>query len=172
MQIRKLTGVAALLALSACKCATDEGCGADSNGFAEGNGAGGPGAQEVTVEWGPNGAGGQYSAVSSNNQVYYALDKYDITAQYRPVIDEIVKWLMANPGAKVMVEGHCDERGTREYNLALGARRANGVKSALVAAGIDARRVETISYGKERPLVEGSNEAAWALNRTSVMKVG
>ena len=66
------------------------------------------------------------------------------------------------------VEGHCDERGTREYNLALGNRRATAVKSALVALGIPANRVQTISYGKERPIVVGDNEAAWAQNRSGI----
>lgn len=169
MQIR-IISVAVLLALSACKCGTDEQCGANNSGFAEGAGNG-PAAQEVTVEWGPNGAGGQFATVPSNNQVYYALNKYKVTKQYESVVKEIADWMKKNPTAKLTIEGHCDERGTREYNLALGHRRANGVKQALVKMGIDAHRIETISYGKDRPLVEGSNEAAWALNRTTISKV-
>jgi len=167
----KIVSVAALLFLAACKCGTDEQCGTDTQGFAEAQ-VGAPATQEVTVEWGPNGGvEGQYASIPSNNQVYYALDKYEVTAQYRPVVEEMAKWLMANNAAKVTIAGHCDERGTREYNLGLGARRANSVKKALVASGIQEDRIETISYGKDRPLVEGSNEAAWALNRTSIIKV-
>ncbi len=80
-------------------------------------------------------------------------------------------WLKRNANVTVTVEGHCDERGTREYNLALGERRATAVKNVLVALGIPANRVSTISYGKERPAVVGSTEAAWAQNRRGVTTV-
>ena len=80
-------------------------------------------------------------------------------------------WLKSNPSVRVTIEGHCDERGTREYNLALGERRANAVKDYLTALGIDRSRVKTISYGKERPVAMGSNAAAWAQNRRGVTKV-
>ena len=79
--------------------------------------------------------------------------------------------MKANPGAKVLVEGHTDERGTRDYNLALGARRSFSVEQALVARGIDSSRVESTSFGKERPAVAGSNEQSWAENRRAVVVV-
>ena len=79
--------------------------------------------------------------------------------------------LRRNPDRSVVIEGHCDERGTREYNLALGERRANAAKAYLVALGVDANRLNTISYGKERPEALGSNESAWAQNRRSVTVV-
>lgn len=76
-----------------------------------------------------------------------------------------------NPSIKITIEGHCDERGTREYNLALGERRASASRDFLLAQGIDAARVRIVSYGKERPVVEGSNEAAWAKNRRSATMI-
>ena len=80
-------------------------------------------------------------------------------------------WLSRYPGVRVTVEGHCDERGTREYNLALGARRANAVKEYLVSLGVSSARVETISYGKERPICTQSDENCWAQNRRGVTVV-
>ncbi|MBY0354255.1 MAG: OmpA family protein, partial [Rickettsiales bacterium] len=77
-------------------------------------------------------------------------------------------WLKSNTGVNIVVEGHCDERGTREYNLALGERRANAAKDYLVSLGVSAARVTTISYGKERAAVTGSNESSWAQNRRAV----
>ena len=81
------------------------------------------------------------------------------------------EWLQANPDTNVIVEGHTDDRGTREYNLALGERRAVAVKNYLISRGVDAERIKTISYGKERPAVVGANEAAWAQNRRAVTVV-
>jgi peptidoglycan-associated lipoprotein len=86
-------------------------------------------------------------------------------------LDRYVSVLNANPDLKVLVEGHCDERGTEEYNLALGERRANRVKTYLVNAGVDASRLKTISYGELRPKAQGSNEEAWALNRRAHFKL-
>ena len=86
-------------------------------------------------------------------------------------IERWAAFLRKYPNLTTTVEGHCDERGTREYNLALGERRANAAKNFLVSLGIDARRVATISYGKERPAVVGSNEAAWSQNRRGVLVV-
>jgi peptidoglycan-associated lipoprotein len=81
-------------------------------------------------------------------------------------------WLKATPGFTVILEGHADERGTREYNLALGERRANSVKEFLVSLGVDGSRIQTISYGKERPAAEGSTSEAWAENRRVVTIIG
>lgn len=81
------------------------------------------------------------------------------------------EWLAANPQATVTIEGHCDERGTREYNLALGERRASAVKNYMLSLGVDRSRISTISYGKERPEELGSNEAAWSKNRRAVTVV-
>ena len=106
--------------------------------------------------------------VNVGDRVFFDFDKYDVKPAGKATLDKQAAWLKKYPQWKVVVEGHCDERGTREYNLALGERRANAVKSYLVNQGIPANRVTTISYGKERPVALGSNEAAWAQNRRGV----
>jgi peptidoglycan-associated lipoprotein len=105
------------------------------------------------------------------DRVFFDFDKYDIKPQARTTLDKQAAWLKKFPQVRVMVEGHCDERGTREYNLALGQRRASAVRDYLVAVGVAADRIETVSYGKERPEALGSNEAAWAQNRRGVTVV-
>jgi len=97
--------------------------------------------------------------------IYFEFDKYDIRPKDEEVLKGNAAWLKKNPNAKVQIEGHCDERGTVEYNLALGERRANYTKKYLVSLGIAPDRISTISYGKERPLDPGHNEEAWAKNR-------
>ncbi len=97
--------------------------------------------------------------------VFYDFDKSNIRDDQKAALNDDVAWLKANTGAKVLVEGHCDERGTAEYNLALGERRAKTAKDYLIAAGITADRISTISYGKERPFVLGHDESAWKWNR-------
>lgn len=97
--------------------------------------------------------------------VFFDFDKANIQDDQRAALVEDVAWLKANGRAKITVEGHCDERGTAEYNLGLGERRAKAVKDYLVAAGIAADRIATISYGKERPFVLGHDESAWKWNR-------
>lgn len=86
-------------------------------------------------------------------------------------MDSQAAWLVANPSVRVTIEGHCDERGTREYNLALGERRANAAANYLSARGVDAARMTVISYGKERPIALGSDAASWAQNRRAVTVV-
>jgi peptidoglycan-associated lipoprotein len=105
---------------------------------------------------------------TAGNKIYFATDKSDVSPEARQILQRQADWLKKYPNVTVTVEGHADERGTREYNLALGERRATAAKNVLVAAGIPANRVSTISYGKERPAVVGSNEQAWAQNRRDV----
>lgn len=102
------------------------------------------------------------------DRVFFALDQYDLDGSDHQALQRQVAWLQQYPQVMVTVEGHCDERGTREYNLALGARRANSVKNYLVSEGIDPSRITTISYGKERPVDPRSTEAAWRVNRRGV----
>jgi peptidoglycan-associated lipoprotein len=103
--------------------------------------------------------------------VYFEYDKSNIRPEYQPVLESISKWLAQYPERQLLVEGHCDERGTDEYNLALGERRALSVRRYLVALGVQADRVHTISYGEEKPAVPGSDESAWAKNRRAEFKV-
>lgn len=100
-----------------------------------------------------------------NQDIYYDFDKYDLTPRAREVLADKAHFLKRFPTVKVLIEGHCDERGTSEYNLALGERRANAAKQYLIHLGIAENRISTISYGKERPVDPGHNEAAWAKNR-------
>lgn len=104
----------------------------------------------------------------TSDTVNFGLDMYDIDPQARAILDTQAQWLARYPNVRVTIEGHADERGTREYNLALGDRRANAAKNYLAARGIDAGRISTISYGKERPAALGSDEASWAQNRRAV----
>lgn len=99
--------------------------------------------------------------------VYFALNSSSLDAQAKADLKAQAEWLKAHPKALALVEGRCDERGTREYNLALGDRRANIARSYLIAQGVEANRIRTISYGKDKPVVLGSDEAAWAQNRSA-----
>ncbi len=132
-------------------------------------GAGGPG--------GPGGVGAavpgsqQDLAQNAGDRVFFEFNRSDISSEAQQILERQASWLQHYPNVSVTIEGHCDERGTREYNLALGERRADAVKNVLVAAGIPASRISTISYGKERPIVVGSNEQAWAQNRVAITTV-
>ena len=106
-------------------------------------------------------------AENTTDTVFFAFDSSALSAEAQAALDTQVEWLKSHE-TNVIVQGYCDERGTREYNLALGERRANAVKEYLVSHGIAEDRISVISYGKERPAVFGSNEAAWAQNRRSV----
>jgi|YNPNPStandDraft_1061719.scaffolds.fasta_scaffold00353_26 peptidoglycan-associated lipoprotein len=100
-----------------------------------------------------------------NQDIYFDFDKYDLTPRAREILADKAHFMKRFPTVKVLIEGHCDERGTSEYNLALGERRANAAKQYLIHLGIAENRISTISYGKERPVDPGHNEAAWAKNR-------
>jgi peptidoglycan-associated lipoprotein len=102
------------------------------------------------------------------DRVFFDFDKSDIKPEGKTVLQRQSDWLKKYASVTVTIAGNCDERGTREYNLALGERRATAVRNALVALGVQANRIKTISYGKERPSVVGSNEAAWAQNRNGI----
>ena len=103
-----------------------------------------------------------------SDTVYFDTDKYDIDSTDQAALAKQAQWLMQYASKRATIEGHCDERGTREYNLALGERRANAAKNYLVSLGVDASRITTVSYGKERPVAMGSDETAWAQNRRAV----
>ncbi|HMN53272.1 MAG TPA: peptidoglycan-associated lipoprotein Pal [Sphingopyxis sp.] len=166
MTIRKATAMIAaitMLAVGACaKKAPEqlppapEGTGTDT-----GTNTGGvvPGSQEDFV------------ANVSSDRIFFGFDQYNVDAEDQATLQSQAQWLARNPAVRVTLEGHADERGTRDYNIALGERRANAAKNYLATLGVDPSRIDVISYGKERPAALGSNEEAWAQNRRAVTVV-
>ncbi len=132
----------------------------------------GAAATEPVGSTGPSGPvkGSQEDFVASvsSDRVFFGLDQYDIDAEDQATLQSQAAWLQQNPAVRVTIEGHADERGTRDYNIALGERRANAAKNYLASLGIDSGRITTVSYGKERPAALGSDEASWAQNRRAV----
>jgi len=154
MRLKYLVMVASLSVLAACSSTPDN--------------AGTTGATSAT----PPSTGSSMTPASELQQVgdrvFFAFDKSDISSEGTAVLQRQADFMKKYPALTFTIEGHADERGTREYNLALGERRATSVKKALIALGVPATRINTISYGKERPAVVGSNEAAYAQNRRGV----
>ena len=111
------------------------------------------------------------AAQAGSDIIYFDTNQHDLSSQARSVIEGQARWLNSYPSLGVTVEGHADERGTREYNIALGDRRANAVKNYMIAVGIDPRRINTISYGKEQPLVVGADGTSWSQNRRARTRV-
>ncbi len=105
--------------------------------------------------------------INVGDRVYFDLDQFEVRTDAQPVLTAQSAWLNRYPAVQVRIEGNCDERGTREYNLALGARRANSVREFLLAHGVAAARIVTISYGKEKPIDPGSGDDAWQRNRNA-----
>lgn len=164
----KILSVIAIAALvAACESAPDDSASA----------AGGGSTQPTETYTTPVGQaqvtpGSQQDLVQNvGDRVFFGFDKYDLNDEARSTLEAQAAWLKKFPNVTVSVEGHADERGTREYNLALGERRANSAKDYLVFLGIDPNRVTTVSYGEERPVALGSNDSAWAQNRRSVTVV-
>lgn len=146
------------------------GCGGDKGVKSEEGGAG------VTASGLDQEGGASGSALSADmeqlldtNKVYFEFDSSSVDEESRRVIEAHSQFLLENPDVNVVLEGHADERGTREYNLALGERRANSVAEIMIAYGVSPGRIQTISYGEERPAALGSDESAWQLNRRVVI---
>jgi peptidoglycan-associated lipoprotein len=156
MKLRVLSLFAALAILTACETAPTTG-GSDAGKGSQVKQAV-PGSKEDFI-------------ANVGDRVFFDYDKSDLRADSKAQLDKQAEWLKKYPNTKALVEGHCDERGTREYNFGLGERRAKSVVEYLKAKGIAAARVRMVSYGKERPAVLGSNEAAWAQNRRGVTVV-
>ena len=157
MNLRPLSLIAGLLLLAACSQNPS------NTGNANANGAGSnAGASQVV----PGSA--QDFQQNVGDRVFFDFDKSTIKPEGQQTLQRQAQWLQKYPNVTVTVEGHCDDRGTREYNLALGERRATAVARALAALGVQANRIKTISYGKERPAVVGDDESAWAQNRRGV----
>lgn len=145
----------ALFLLAACETPPGEGSGAEGSGVGSG----------VSPE---GYSTGTLPGTNIPDRVFFAYDSSVLSSESQGTLERQATWLRSNADKGIVVEGHCDERGTREYNLALGERRAAAAKSYLVSLGIPSGRISTVSYGKERPAVLGSNESAWAQNRRAV----
>jgi len=175
MRFKFLTLVAATLLLAACETPSENTGAAAGGGTATTSATTATttttAAPAVTTIPGPTPGSQEDLVVSVGDRVFFDFDKSDLKPESRGTIEALATWLNANPAVTITIEGHCDERGTREYNLALGERRANAVYDYLLALGVSASRLNTISYGKERPAVLGSNEQAWAQNRRGVFVV-
>jgi peptidoglycan-associated lipoprotein len=162
MTLRILSALAATMLLAACS-------GSDTSTSATGdanaaNGGAGYGAGRVAA------APGSQEDLTSNvgDRVFYDLDRTQLNDKSRTTLDRQAGWLARYASNKVLIAGNCDERGTTEYNIALGQRRANAARDYLVSKGVSSSRVRTISYGKERPTAFGSDESAWAQNRNAI----
>ena len=175
MIIKFFTG--ALLVFFLAACSTTPKDTADSSGSGSTSSSSDVASGEGTVtETSPDSAsiepGSQEDLiVNVGDRVFFNYDSSDLDSDAQELLQDQVAWLKQYSDVSVIVEGHCDERGTREYNLALGEKRAQSVKNYLINLGISSDRVSTISYGKERPAVVGSNDGAWAQNRRSVTVV-
>lgn len=164
MSLRLTSMIAAVLLIAAACESTPENTGT-------GAGTGGGSGSTMSTAQGPAPGSQEDLVVNVGDRVFFDLDRSTVRNDARATLDKQSAWLKKYPQVTVTVEGHADERGTREYNLALGNRRATAVKNYLVATGINPNRITTISYGKERPAVVGSNEQAWSQNRRGVTVV-
>ena len=163
MRLKIVKAISAALLLAACSTKP-----ADTGGGTSG-GSTGSTTTTSTVPQAAQPGSVQDFVTNIGDRVYFGTDRYDLAADAQTELQKQATWLKTYPQYRFVIEGHCDERGTREYNLALGERRASAVKNYLVALGIDTNRMQTISYGKERPAVLGDDEAAWAQNRRGVI---
>lgn len=174
MRVRKFLMVAGMaLALAACSsnddAATDVGQvqigGQDSMTAGALDGAG------ANNQYGPVPGSQQDLVVNIGDRVFFGYDRFDVSPEAQQILRGQADWMNRYPNVNLTIEGHADERGTREYNLALGERRANSVKNYLTGLGVAPTRINVVSYGKERPAVMGSSAEAWAQNRRGVSVV-
>lgn len=149
--------VAALFIVSACK----------SSEAPSSTTGGGGGAVASTIVPGSQ----EDLAVTAGDSVFFDYDQYNLRPEGQATLQAQAAWLSKYPQVTLTLEGHCDERGTREYNLALGERRANSARAYLISLGVDPSRLQVISYGKDRPFAVGSDETSWAQNRRGFSRV-
>jgi len=177
MRTKLLSLLAIALLVSACSTVSEESGSASGEGASTQAASSGGGGSTVTKtpsmtkEMEPKGLAPdsqEFLVVNVGDRVFFALNKSEITDESADTLKRQAAWMQDNPNVTVIIEGHADERGTREYNLALGERRSNAVREHLISLGVSTARIATISYGKERPAVLGSNEAAWGQNRRGV----
>ncbi|MGB2166036.1 MAG: peptidoglycan-associated lipoprotein Pal [Candidatus Puniceispirillales bacterium] len=168
MFLRLSTLLAAIFLLAACETAPN------ATGDAAGTAASGSSTSgSSTASSGSDAASSTEMTIneefiSIGDRVLFDFDSYELTSSAKSVLNKQANFLSSNPSVRITIEGHCDERGTREYNLALGESRAAATRDYLVAQGVNPARIKIISYGKERPAVIGSNEDAWRFNRRAV----
>jgi peptidoglycan-associated lipoprotein len=167
MRFKLLTLFAAALLVAACETAPEETAATDTGGAMVEQ----PAAQPAPAPTGPVPGSQEDLLLNVGDRIFFAFDRSDLNADSRATLEKLASWMTTYQNVTITIEGHCDERGTREYNLALGERRSDAARDYLVALGVDGGRVTTISYGKERPAVLGSNEDAWAQNRRDVFVV-
>jgi peptidoglycan-associated lipoprotein len=167
MRFKLLTLFAAALLVAACETAPEETAQTDTSGAVVEQ----PAAQPAPTATGPTPGSQEDLLLNVGDRVFFAFDRSDLNADSRATLEKLASWMTTYQNVTITIEGHCDERGTREYNLALGERRSDAARDYLVALGVDGGRVTTISYGKERPAVLGSMEDAWAQNRRDVFVV-
>ena len=136
-----------------------------------GDKSGGSAANAGTVSGPAVGSQAHLEQETGSDRVFFDFDQHTLTPAAEQQVKEWAGWMLFNQNVNILVEGHADERGTRDYNLALGARRSHAVKVALESYGVSGDRIETTTFGKERPAVQGSNEAAWSQNRRAVVVV-
>ena len=164
MRLNILSIFAVVALLTACETAPD-GSGSSSGAGGGSSATSGSGAGE------PRSGTQEDLVVNVGDRVCFGFNKFKLNGAARGTLDKQAAWLKKFPSITVVVEGHADERGTREYNLALGERRANSAKDYLVTLGVSPSRIKTISYGEERPVALGSSEKSWSQNRRSVSVV-
>jgi len=143
----------------------DAAAGTATPGGASSAGVGDSGAGMGDAMGGAGGALGGPGASQENRVVYFEYDRFDIKPEYNAILQAHARYLSSNPGARVRLEGHADERGSREYNIGLGEKRAQAVRSVLLLQGGVSDQITTVSFGEERPAVIGSDDEAWSLNR-------
>lgn len=174
MRFSLVTTFFAAMLLAACSTPSEEG--ADSSGGGAGSGSttssssSDAGTQTSTIP-GPTAGTMEDLTVEVGDRIFFDFDQYNIRPDQRGTVEALAAWLDTNPSVTLTLEGHADERGTREYNLALGERRANSVRDYLIALGTNPGRLSVVSFGEERPAVLGSTESAWAQNRRSAFVV-
>lgn len=181
---RVLTVFAAAFLLAACETTSQDYAATDADADARAGSSAGAGDGTDTAvggvdqegldseqRRGPEAGTQEHLDVEVGDRVFFEFDSSSLTSDAQQTVEALAAWMRAHPRVALTIEGHADERGTREYNIALGARRANSVRDFLITLGIDSNRVETVSYGEERPAVLGSNEDAWAQNRRAVFVV-
>ena len=161
-QFTKIAAVLASLALVSA-CATSSGPDVDASAGADGYAGAGPA--------GPVPGSQDDLENSAGHQVYFDYDQYTLRSDAQATLAKQAAWLQEYPDTRIKLAGNCDERGTREYNLALGARRAEAARAYLVSLGVDGSRITTVSYGKERPSCTQSNESCWRYNRNSTTTI-